>query len=51
MNRDEVYLKHILDAIKKIESYTKVGKDVFFAKTHWQDATIRQPKDYLKKLV
>lgn len=41
MNRDEVYLRHILDAIGKIESYTGVGKEEFMAATHWQDATIR----------
>jgi uncharacterized protein with HEPN domain len=39
---DEVYLKHILDAIEKIESYVAVGYDAFLATSHWQDATIRQ---------
>jgi uncharacterized protein with HEPN domain len=39
---DEVYLKHILDAIEKIESYVEVGYDAFLATSHWQDATIRQ---------
>jgi uncharacterized protein with HEPN domain len=42
MNADEVYLRHILDAIEKIEGYTSVGKDVFMEQSHWQDATIRQ---------
>lgn len=42
MNRDQVYLRHILDAIEKIESYVAVGHDTFMAETHWQDAVIRQ---------
>ena len=29
MNRDEVYLRHILDAIQKIERYAEVGYDRF----------------------
>lgn len=41
MNKDDVYLLHILDAIEKIESYTAVGKETFLAASHWQDATIR----------
>ena len=41
MNRDSVYLWHILDAIEKIESYTSVGKDTFMTTAHWQDAAIR----------
>jgi uncharacterized protein with HEPN domain len=39
---DQVYLKHILDAIEKIESYVAVGRDVFVSASHWQDAVIRQ---------
>jgi len=39
---DIVYLKHILDAIEKIETYTSVGRKAFMATSHWQDATIRQ---------
>lgn len=42
MKRDQVYLNHILDSIKKIEQYTKAGKKNFFSEMHWQDATIRQ---------
>jgi uncharacterized protein with HEPN domain len=42
MKRDQVYLQHILDAICKIEDYTKVGKSIFLTTPHWQDATIRQ---------
>jgi uncharacterized protein with HEPN domain len=41
MKNDSVYLHHILDAISKIESYTKVGKDQFITESHWQDAIIR----------
>ncbi|MFB0533982.1 MAG: DUF86 domain-containing protein [Anaerolineae bacterium] len=42
MTGDQVYLRHILDAIGKIESYISVGRDVFMSASHWQDATIRQ---------
>jgi uncharacterized protein with HEPN domain len=42
MKGDEVYLKHILDAIEKIESYVSVGRDAFDTTSHWQDAVIRQ---------
>jgi len=39
---DLVYLRHILDSIRKIEEYTSIGREVFFEQTHWQDAVIRQ---------
>jgi uncharacterized protein with HEPN domain len=42
MRSDPVYLRHILDAIEKIESYVTVGRDVFMSTSHWQDAVIRQ---------
>lgn len=42
MKDDGVYLRHILDSIGKIESYVAVGRDVFMAASHWQDAVIRQ---------
>jgi len=42
VKQDSVYLRHILDALNKIESYISVGHDVFFADSHWQDAVIRQ---------
>jgi len=42
MKGDQVYLRHILDAIAKIESYILVGRDVFMSTSHWQDAVIRQ---------
>ena len=42
MKSDAVNLLHILDAIHKIESYVKVGRDVFMSTSHWQDAVIRQ---------
>ncbi len=42
MKDDAVYLKHILDAISTIESYIAVGHEEFAAKSHWQDAVIRQ---------
>ncbi len=42
MKADHVYLRHILDAIEKIESYVAVGRDAFMSTSHWQDAVIRQ---------
>lgn len=39
---DRTYLLHIRDAILRIEEYASVGREEFFAKTHWQDAIIRQ---------
>jgi uncharacterized protein with HEPN domain len=42
LKRDLVYLRHILDAISKIESYVAVGRNVFMATSHWQDAVVRQ---------
>ena len=42
MKDDEVYLRHILDAIARIESYVVVGRSVFMSTSHWQDAVIRQ---------
>ncbi len=42
MKTDQIYLRHILDAIEKIDSYVSVGREVFMTTSHWQDATIRQ---------
>ena len=42
MNRDALYLRHVLDAIEKIERYVAVGYAEFIAGSHWQDAVIRQ---------
>jgi uncharacterized protein with HEPN domain len=42
MKGDQLYLRHILEAIEKIESYIAVGHEVFMSTTHWQDAVIRQ---------
>ena len=42
MKDDGVYLRHILDAIGKIETYVAAGRDVFMSASHWQDAVIRQ---------
>jgi len=42
MTDELLYLKHIRDAIEKIQRYVTVGRDVFFAESHWQDAVIRQ---------
>ena len=42
MSKDSVYLRHILQALRKIERYTEGGEEVFLDTDHWQDATIRQ---------
>ena len=42
MSRDEVYLRHVLDAIETIEGYVKVGYEEFMRETHWQDAVVRR---------
>ena len=44
MKRDEVYLKHILDAIGKIREYVSVGRDSFMSNSYWQNAVVRQLK-------
>jgi len=41
MKDASVYLKHIQDAIARIESYTARGRTVFFDNTMVQDAVIR----------
>ena len=42
MKDERVYLRHISDAIAKVESYVAVGHETFMAESHWQDAVIRQ---------
>jgi uncharacterized protein with HEPN domain len=42
VSRDELYLRHILDAIQKIERYAAVGHDEFVAESLRHDAAIRQ---------
>ena len=42
MKNDRVYIRHILDAIDKVDQYVQVGYDDFMAHSHWQDAVIRQ---------
>jgi uncharacterized protein with HEPN domain len=42
VRRDELYLRHILDAIQKIERYAEVGHDEFISESLRQDAVIRQ---------
>jgi uncharacterized protein with HEPN domain len=42
VSRDTLYLRHILDAIQKIERYAEVGHDEFIAESLRHDAVIRQ---------
>ncbi len=39
---DQVYLRHILEAIEKCEEYASVGHDAFMESSMHQDAVIRQ---------
>ena len=41
MNRDDAYLRHMLDAIEKIDAYVAVGRETFLTTSHWHDAVIR----------
>ena len=41
MKEDRVYLLHILDAARKVFTYTTEGRAVFLADTKTQDAVIR----------
>ncbi|TAN35623.1 MAG: DUF86 domain-containing protein [Verrucomicrobia bacterium] len=41
MKTDVVYLRHILDAIQQIHSYTQDGKVVFLGDRKTQDAVLR----------
>jgi uncharacterized protein with HEPN domain len=42
MKRDELYLRHVLEAVERISEYISVGYDEFMSQAHWQDAVIRQ---------
>ena len=42
MSGDEVYLRHILDAIHRIESYISKGRESFLSDQMPQDAVMRQ---------
>ena len=41
MKDDSVYLRHILDAAKRIHDYTQDGQTAFLADTKTQDAVVR----------
>jgi len=41
LKNDQVYLRHILDAIEAIEGYTARSKEVFFQQRLIQDGVIR----------
>jgi uncharacterized protein with HEPN domain len=42
VRRDQVYLRHILDAILKIERDARAGHEEFMADSLYHDAVIRQ---------
>ena len=39
--KDRLYLEHILDCIRRIDDYTRPGREAFFAETLIQDAVVR----------
>ena len=41
MNRDRIYIVHILECIARIEEYTQEGKSEFETDTRTQDAVVR----------
>ena len=41
MNRDRIYIVHILECIARIEEYTQTGKSDFETDTRTQDAVVR----------
>lgn len=41
MSGDDAYLRHIRDAIRAIDEYTREGRDQFFSDKRTQDAVIR----------
>ncbi len=41
MKDDRVYLEHILECIRRIEDYTKDGRDAFLSSYLIQDGTLR----------
>lgn len=41
MKEDSVYLRHILDSVRKIRNYTSGGKEAFFKDPLIQDGVIR----------
>jgi uncharacterized protein with HEPN domain len=41
LTADEVYLRHILDALDRVAAYTKGGRKVFMDDPMIQDATVR----------
>ena len=41
MKRDGAYLRHIRDAAKRIQEYTREGRDAFMGNMMMQDAVIR----------
>jgi len=42
LKKDEVRLRHMLDAVKQIEMYVAIGRDEFMSNVHWQDAVVRR---------
>jgi uncharacterized protein with HEPN domain len=41
MKDDQLYLRHILEAIERIQSYTAAGRDLFRSDLKTQDAVVR----------
>ena len=41
MTRDKLYIEHILECIRRIDSYSVAGREVFVTQTLVQDAVLR----------
>lgn len=41
MTDDEVYLRHIVESLERIDTYTSGGRDSFMGDSMAQDATVR----------
>jgi uncharacterized protein with HEPN domain len=42
VSRDEVYFRHVLEAIETIEGYVRAGYDELMRESHWQGAVVRR---------
>ncbi len=49
MKDDRVYLRHILECLDAIQSYTVGGRETFFADRKTQKATLRELQELADK--
>ncbi len=51
MSGDEVYLRHILDAIHRIESYISKGRESFLSDQMPQDAVMLRLRQEVERML